>query len=89
MDNKLEIFCIAALSILLIVGVVLWVVYDKKLHDCEKSESPLCLTGTCPNTTDACGNNPFKVDANGNLTCKGAITSGENKIPLVNLNANQ
>jgi hypothetical protein len=87
--SSLEIGIIIILAIALAVGVVMWIVWEKGVSDCEKNESPLCLTGTCPSATqtgpngqgNGCGLSPFKVDSNGkavtdsngNLICKSSI----------------
>lgn len=94
-----EIGIIVALTLLLAVGVIMWIVWDKGLRDCEKGESPLCLTGTCPSATtvgpngqgNGCGLSPFKIDSNGkavtdkagNMICKGSIINYAGGPPVV------
>jgi hypothetical protein len=98
--NGLEIGIIITLGITLDVGNIMWIVWEKGVSDCEKGESPLCLTGTCPSATSVgpsgngsgCGLSPFKVDSsgkavtdsNGNLICKGAIIDYAGGPPKVN-----
>lgn len=80
----LEIGACIALGILLIVGIILWIVQDSNLRKCENNESPLCLSGSCPATTDTCLNKPFKVNSDGTLTCKNSIVSNQSNVPNVN-----
>ncbi len=98
--SSLEIGIIIILFITLAVGVVMWIVWEKGVSDCEKKESPLCLTGTCPSATstgpngngNGCGLSPFKVDSNGkavtdsngNLICKTSIVNYAGGPPTVN-----
>ncbi len=97
--SGVEIGVIIVLGIVVAVGVVLWIVWDKGVRDCENNESPLCLTGTCPATTttgpngngNGCGLSPFKVDSNGkaitdnngNLICKGSIINYAGGPPVI------
>jgi hypothetical protein len=96
---RLEIGVIIILAITLAVGITMWIVWEKKVSDCEKNESPLCLTGTCPSATktgpngqgNGCGLSPFKVDSsgkavtdvNGNLICKSSIINYNGGPPKV------
>jgi hypothetical protein len=97
--SGVEIGLIVALSLVLAGGVILWIVWDKGLKDCEKGESPLCLTGSCPSltkdtpTVQGCGQSPFKIDSsgkavvqNGKLICKGSIVNYAGGPPTVQLN---
>lgn len=86
--SGVEIGVIIILALVLAVGAVMWIVWEKGVSDCEKGESPLCLTGTCPSATQGtdsiqgCGLSPFKVDSsgkaivqNGKMICKGSIVN--------------
>ncbi len=75
---------IGGLSLLLLIGIAYWIVEDKGKRDCETKESPLCISGSCPATTDGCGNAPFKVNSDGSLTCKAPIVKNSNNVPTVN-----
>lgn len=98
--NGVEIAIICVLVVVLIAGVIMWqLVWGKGLSDCEKGESPLCLTGTCPSATtvgpngqgNGCGLSPFKIDSNGkavtdkagNMICKGSIINYAGGPPVV------
>jgi hypothetical protein len=72
---------VVILAILIIVGIVLIFIFQKQYNDCKNKESPLCLTGNCPATTDTCGPNPFKWD-NGQIICKNSIFP-TGKVPTV------
>lgn len=90
--TNLEIGVIIILAIVLAVGITMWLVWEKGVSDCEKGESPLCLTGTCPSATTGCGLSPFKVDSsgkaittsNGSLICKSSIIDYSGGPPKVN-----
>jgi hypothetical protein len=83
-NNPLDYIVVGLLSALWIAGIAYWVVEDKAKKDCENKESPLCISGSCPATTDTCGNAPFKVNSDGSLTCKAPITQKSNNVPTVN-----
>ena len=84
--SGIDIFTIVALSLLLVAGIVYWITEDKARSKCENNESPLCISGSCPATTDDCGNAPFKVNPDGSLTCKAPITQNSNNVPTINTN---
>jgi len=65
-------FLIGFFILVIIIGLILVFVYEKKYNDCKNNESPLCLTGNCPAQVDFCGASPFKY-VNGDLKCKYAI----------------
>jgi hypothetical protein len=71
-SNTGAIVIIVILAILIIVGIVLIIVFQGQYNNCKDKESPLCLTGNCPATTDACGNSPFKF-VDGQIVCKTSI----------------
>jgi hypothetical protein len=83
-SNGLEIGSCVALGFLLLGGIIYWLLEDKALKNCENKESPLCLTGSCPATTDTCLNKPFKVNSDGSLTCKNSIVSNQSNVPNIN-----
>ena len=72
---------VVILAILIIVGIVLIFIFQKQYNDCKNKESPLCLTGNCPKTTDTCGPNPFKF-VNGQIVCKNSIFP-KSQVPTV------
>jgi hypothetical protein len=79
--NTGAIVIIVILIILIIVGIVLIIVFQGQYNNCKDKESPLCLTGNCPATTDACGNSPFKF-VDGQIVCKNSIFPAS-KVPTV------
>jgi hypothetical protein len=83
--SGVEIGVIIILGIVVAVGVVLWIIWDKGVRDCENNESPLCLTGTCPAKTDSCVLSPFKIQ-NGNIVCKSSIINYTGGPPTVQIN---
>jgi hypothetical protein len=82
--STVDIIVIVILSVMLIAGIIYWIIEDKGKKDCETKESPLCISGSCPATTDSCGNAPFKVNSDGSLTCKAPITQNSNNVPTIN-----
>ena len=97
--SNTEIFMIVILSITLAIGIAMWIIWDKGLKDCEKGESPLCLTGSCPSLTQdtpdvqGCGQSPFKIDSsgkavvqNGKMICKSSIINYAGGPPTVQIN---
>ncbi len=80
-SNTGAIVIVVILAILIIVGIVLIFTFQKQYNNCKDKESPLCLTGNCPKTTDACGPNPFKFE-NGQIVCKNSIFPG-GQVPTV------
>lgn len=82
--NTALIIGIVLLGIIIVIGVVLLIIFEKEYDDCKRLESPLCLTGNCINTSSNCGVSPFKVE-NGQYLCKSSILQQQN-IPRVNFN---
>lgn len=74
------------LSIILLLGIVLSVVFYNEYHNIRTKESPLCLTGTCSNTSQGCGTIPFKVQSDGSLLCKTSLFT--QTTPNVNMSNN-
>jgi hypothetical protein len=71
-SNTGAIVIVSILSLLIVIGIVLIVVFQNQYNNCKGKESPLCLTGNCPANTDACGASPFRY-VNGEIKCKYAI----------------
>lgn len=60
---------IVILIIILITGVALAVIFYLEYDNAVKKESPLCLTGSCAESSNSCGYIPFKVE-NDKFICK-------------------
>ncbi len=71
-SNTGAIVIVSILALLIVIGIVLIVVFQRQYSNCKNKESPLCLTGNCPAKTDDCGPNPFRY-VNGEIKCKPAI----------------
>jgi hypothetical protein len=53
---------IVILSIILVVGIALAIIFYLDYDNAVKNESPLCLTGSCAEASSNCGYIPFKVE---------------------------
>jgi hypothetical protein len=63
------------LSIILILGIALSIIFYNEYHNIRTKESPLCLTGSCNFTSQGCGTIPFKIQSDGSLLCKTSLTT--------------
>ena len=77
---------IAIVSIILVAGIVVAILFYNQYHNITTKESPLCLTGSCANTSQGCGTIPFKVQQDGSLICKTSLFSGTT--PNVSVSSN-
>lgn len=82
--NTALIIGIVLLGIIIVIGVVLLIIFEKEYDDCKRLESPLCLTGNCLQPSTNCQGSPFKVE-DGQYVCKSSILQQQN-IPRVNFN---
>ena len=57
------------LAIILVVGIVLAIIFYIEYDNAVKQESPLCLTGSCSETSKSCGYIPFTYE-NNEFVCK-------------------
>ena len=67
--NRTFTIIIIILSIILVIGIVLAIIFYIEYDNAVKDESPLCLTGSCAETSKACGLIPFTYE-NGQFICK-------------------
>ena len=70
--NRTFTIIIIILSIILVIGIVLAIIFYLEYDNAVKSESPLCLTGSCAETSENCGYIPFKYE-DGKFTCKTSL----------------
>lgn len=52
---------IAVISVLLVIGIGLLVLFELRWRSVVNNESALCLTGSCEAPSNACGSAPFKI----------------------------
>ena len=64
---------VVILTIILILGITLDVIFYLEYKNITTKESPLCLTGSCKASSQNCGGFPFKVQDDGTIVCKPSI----------------
>ncbi len=65
---------IVILSIILLTGIGLTILFYVQYNNITTKESPLCLTAGCKASSQSCGYYPFKFE-NGSYICKPNLTT--------------